>query len=570
MLSKSKLFYCSSLRQASFSLKNISRGDYAINVNGVSSALLNRFCTAAEPLKADALPRADESPELPDWVKSSCEEARAKKSKDDNFVPPSVSYWIENHKIRAQDVDMKNIVNDIVKTDIDKVSEILKNHHFKSPDSVVKALEGCDVNVCEGLVEQVLKRFGYDWIPALGFFKWAETQKGGAHSARVYNLMVDNLGRVRKFDVMWELVGEMKNVEGYVTLDTMAKVFRRLARAGKYDDAVEAFEKMEEVYGLEKDIAAVNIVILAFVKHGSVEHAEQVHLDYMDRIPPNLQTYNVLLHGWCKTRQMEKAKKTIDKMKEHGFSPDSVTYTSLIESYCRERDFRKVESTLDEMKENGVKPSVVTYTIIMSALSRAKETDKALQIYEQMKQNGCSPDAAFYNVFIQALSKAGRLKDSDAVFEDMSRQGVSPNVSTYNALILVAANGLQEEKALNALRKMEESECKPDRDTYAPLLKMSCVLNRMKVLSFLLSHMFKNDVGIDHGTYTLLVSRLCRNGRLDRACAMFEEMARKGFVPMDCTYELLVKGLERKGMLQEKQRVEELMAAFESSHEIVV
>ncbi|XP_057783384.1 pentatricopeptide repeat-containing protein At3g22670, mitochondrial-like [Salvia miltiorrhiza] len=564
MLSKSKIFNCSSLRQASFSLKNIYTGDYAINVNGVRSALLNRFCTVAEPLNADALPTADESPELPDWVKSSGEEAeteqtRAKRLKNDDFVPPSVSYWIENHKIHAQDVDMKSVVNDIVETDIDKVSEILKNHHFESPDSVVKALEGCDVNVFESLVEQVLRRFSCDWIPAFGFFKWAEMRKGSTHSAHLYNLMVDNLGRARKFDVMWELVGEMKSVEGYVTLNTITKIVRRLARAGKYDDAVEVFEKME-VYGVEKDITARTMVMDALVKQGSVEHAERLHLDYMDRIPPNLSTYNVLVHAWCKTRQMEKAKKMIDEMKELGFSPNAVTYTSVIESYCRERDFRKVEATLEEMKGNGVQPSVVTYTIIMNALSKARETDKALQIYEQMKQKECAPDAAFYNVFIQALGQAGRLRDSDAVFEDMLRQGVSPNTGTYNTLILMAANRLEEEKALKMLRKMEEEGCKPDRYTYAPLLKMCCILNRMKVLSFLLSHMFKNDVGMELGTYSMLVNRLCRNGRLDRAFTIFQEMLRKGFVPMDCTYQILVQGLERKGMLQEKQQLQELMS----------
>ncbi|KAG6394902.1 hypothetical protein SASPL_145493 [Salvia splendens] len=559
MLSISKIFYSSWLRQASFLLKNNYRGDYAPNVNGFSPTFLNRLCTVADP-------RVDESPALPDWVRFSGEEpdeARAKKSKEDDFVPPSVSYWIEKHQIRARDVDVKSLVNDIVETDIDKVSEVMKNHHlkFKSPDSVVRALEGCGVNFSEDLVEQVLTRFSCDWIPAFGFFKWAETHNGSAHSARLYNLMVDNLGRMRKFDVMWELVEEMKSLEGYVTLDTMTNVVRRLARAGKYDDVVEAFKKME-VYGVEKDVTAVNMVMDALVKQGSVEHAERVHLYHTDRIPPNLRTYNVLVHGWCKTRQMEKAKKTIAEMQEHGFSPDSVTYTCVIESYCRERDFRKVEATLEEMKGKGQQPSVVTYTVLMSAFSKAKETDKALQIYEEMKQSGCSPDAAFYDVFIHALSRAGRLKDSDAVFDDMSRQGVSPKVATYNTLILIAANGLQEEKALNILKRMEEDKCKPDRTTYAPLLKMCCTLNRMKVLTFLLSHMFKNDVGMDLGTYSLLVSRLCRNGRLDRACIMFEEMARKGFVPMDCTYKLLVKGLERKGMLQEKQRVEQIISGL--------
>ncbi|KAH6801340.1 hypothetical protein C2S52_001804 [Perilla frutescens var. hirtella] len=563
MLSKVKLLRCSSLQQAPFCLTSICGEDYANSLNGVSSVLINAFCTVAEPLDADTSPAADESPELPDWVKSSGEEGCSKKFKDDDFVPPSVSYWIENNKIRAGDVDMKSVVNDIVETDIDKVSEVLKNW-FESPDSVVKALNGCDVDVSEGLVEQVLRRFSCDWIPALGFFKWAEMHKGVTHSADLYNLMVDNLGKTRKFDMMWELVGEMKDIEGYVTSKTMTKVVRRIARARKYDDAIEAVDKMT-LFGVEKDITAMNMLMDSLVKQGSVEHAERVFFDFKDHISPNSQTYNVLVHGWCKIRQMDKAKATIDEMKKQGFHPDAMTYTTIIESYCRERDFRKVEATIEEMKQNGLHPSVVTYTVMMTALSKAKETEKALEVYEQMKQNNCSPDATFYCAFINALSQAGRLKDSDAVFEDMSRQGVCPDVATYNTLIYIACKNLQEEKALNLLKKMEEDQCKPDLNTYAPLLKMCCILNRMKVLSFLLSHMFKNDVGIDFGSYALLVSRLCKNGRHDRACSLFEEMVMKGFVPMDCTYQILIKGLERVGMLEEKQRIEKLMLRAQKS-----
>ncbi|KAK6122689.1 hypothetical protein DH2020_043573 [Rehmannia glutinosa] len=477
MLSKSKHFYCLSGWQARLCL-NSYRQDYCNYISRVNALLHNAFCTVAEPLK----PNDTESPELPNWVKLSGKDTGTRKPEDDDFVPPSVSYWIENHKFRHQDVDMKSIVNDIVESDIDKISKILKNN-FKSLDSVLKALDGCDVHLSESLVEQVLRRFSNEWIPAFRFFKWAESQNGIKHSPDLYNLMVDNLGKTRKFEIMWELVEEMKMFENYVTLDTMTKIMRRLAKAGKYEDAIDAFEKME-LFGVDKDITAMNRLIDALVKQGSVEHAERSYFKFKEHIRPSSQTYNVLVHGWCKTRQIDKAKKTVDEMKANGFRPDSVTYTSFIEAYCREKDFRKVDDTLEEMEKDGFRPGVVTYTIMMNAFAKAKEITKALDIYEQMKKNNCSPDVSFYNVFISALSRAGRLKDSNAVFEDMSKQGVTPNVSTYNTLIYIAANNLQEEKALSLLMKMEENKCKPDIDTYAPLLKMCCRLKRMKVLSF--------------------------------------------------------------------------------------
>ncbi|KAL2463884.1 Pentatricopeptide repeat-containing protein [Forsythia ovata] len=555
MLRKSKHFYSFWQLVAPLRLSTL-RQDY-FNNSGVDDFLCNEFCTMAETIRGDDSSFIAESAALPDWVKFSDEDTVVSKSRDDDFVPPSISYWIENPEIRDHETDIKSIVNDIVESDVNKISKVLKNQ-FKSTDEVMDKLNCSDFNISEGLVEQILKRFSCEWIPAFGLFKWAEFRGGMTHSPDLYNLMVDNLGKAKKFHLMWELVEEMNKLEGYVTLDTMTKVMRRLAKAGKYQDAIEAFKKME-LFGVDRDITAMNLLMDALVKQGSVEYAEKVLLEFKDQISPTLQTWNVLVHGWCKARQISKAKKTVDVMKNHGFSSDMITYTNFIEAYCREKDFRKVDATLEEMQKNGCHPSIVTYTIIMNALGRAKEINKALEIYEKMKQNGCSPDASFYSCFIFALSKAGRLKDSYDVFEDMSKQGVAPDVLTYNTLITIAAQHLHEERALKLLKTMEESGCKPDLNTYAPLLKMCCRLKRMKVLSFLLNHMFKNDVSIDLGMYSLLVRGLCRNGKHEHACSYFEESVLKGFVPMDCMYKNLAEELEKRGKHKEKERVEELM-----------
>ncbi|KAM7479527.1 hypothetical protein LguiA_027740 [Lonicera macranthoides] len=74
---------------------------------------------------------------------------------------------------------------------------------------IVETLNGCSVIVSKSLITQMLKRFSKEWIPAFGFFKWAKLQTGFKHSPDSYNLMVDNLGKSRKFALMWEIVEEM-------------------------------------------------------------------------------------------------------------------------------------------------------------------------------------------------------------------------------------------------------------------------------------------------------------------------------------------------------------------------
>lgn len=553
--SKTKLLFTSKLLKAF--PHSVQRS--CLNTNGVYLNLVdvvnrfsfNPFCSTWE------LTNMDESPELPRWVKFFQNEDPGVADSEDEFVIPANANWVENQKPHDHSRDMRSLLSDINHSE-DTLSKIL-NGSFFSPSDVVRALNFCNVNLSETLVEQLLKRFSNDWIAAFGFFKWAKLQDGYKPSIRSYNSMVDILGKSKKFHLLWDLVEEMDKLEGRgVSSITVSKIIRRLARAKRFDDAIDAFRKIER-FGLKKDNEALNILLDALAKEHSVEHAENVFLELKDQIPPNSNTFNILIHGYCKSRQMEKAKKTMEQMEKLGINPDVVSYTSLIESYCREKDFRKVDSILDEMKKKNCPPNIVTYTIIMHSLGKAKEINEALGVYERMKLNNCVPDTSFYSSLIYILSKAGRLKDARNVFEDMPKQGVSRDVLTYNTMITTACEYSQEENALKLLYEMEGAQCKPDLNTYAPLLKMCCRKKRMKVLYFLLYHMFKKDVSIELGTYTLLIRGLCKSGKLEHACSFFEEMVLKGFVPNDCTYEMLMKELERKGMAKAIGQIENLM-----------
>lgn len=511
----------------------------------------NPLCTITDPAQVT------ESPELPSWVKFFENKHPKDASSDDDFVIPSLANWVETHNLNHPNKPPKPL-GETADTDIENVSTILKIR-YPSPENAAQALDGYDFNLSNNLVQRVLRRFSNDWVPALGFFTWANNQTGYRHPPEAYNSMVDILGKSKNFELMWDVVKEMDRIGGvYVTLETMTKVFRRLAKAGKHQEAIEAFRGMER-FGVSKDVVALNTLMASLVKERRVEHAQEAFLEFKESIPVNAHTFNILIHGWCKNRKLDIARKTMEEMESHGFCPDVFSYSSLIEAYCSDKDFRKVDEVLSEMKGKGCEPNAVTYTIIMHALGKARELTKALEVYEEMKRNGLVPDVSFYSSLIYILGKAGRLKDVQEVVEDMTKQGVKPDVMTFDTLISCACEHSQEEAALKLLKKMEEDSCKPDVHTYAPLLKMCCRKKRMKVLYFLLDHMFKNDVSIEVGTYSLLVRGLCKNGKLENACSFFEEMVLKGFVPKDSTYKMLIEELQGKSMEKEKKHIEKLM-----------
>ncbi|CAH8261449.1 unnamed protein product [Arabidopsis lyrata] len=509
---------------------------------------------------------AAESPELPSWIKDFLSNKLSSTSSvtkdDEDFVIPSLANWVESQKFSREEVSNGNVMKKPVE-DIDKVCEFL-NKKDASHGDVVKELSGCDVVVTESLVLQVLRRFSNGWNQAYGFFIWAKSQTGYMHSGQSYNAMVDVLGKCRNFDLMWEVVDEMKKSEesGLVTLDTMSKVMRRLAKSGKYSEAVDAFLGMEKSYGVKTDTNAMNSLMDALVKENSIEHAHEVFLKLFDTIKPDARTFNILIHGFCKARKFDDARTMMDLMKVTEFSPDVVTYTSFVEGYCREGDFRRVNEMLEEMRENGCNPNVVTYTIVMHALGKSKQVSEAFGVYEKMKEGGCVPDAKFYSSLIHILSKTGRFKDAAEIFEDMTHQGVPRDVLVYNTMISAALHHSRDEMALRLLKRMEDEEeesCSPNVETYAPLLKMCCHKKKMKLLGILLHHMVKNDVSIDVSTYILLIRGLCMSGKVEEACLFFEEAVRKGMVPRDSTCKMLVEELEKKNMAEAKLKIQSLV-----------
>ncbi|CAI0465860.1 unnamed protein product [Linum tenue] len=507
-------------------------------------------------------PESPESPDLPTWLRDD-QISATKDADDDDFVIPPLSSLFAKPGYGTHVRVARRLLSGANDADVDKVSQILKNR-YPTPNGVVQALSRCDVKVSRDLVMHILKRFSNDWVPALGFFTWAKDQTGYVHDPEVYNFMVDALGKCKQFTLMLELVEEMKGLEGYVSLNTMAKVIRRFARARMYENACEAFGKMES-FGVARDVAALNILMDALVKECSVESAQSVFLKFKDLIPPDSNTYRILIHGYCKARKLVEARRTMEDMEQQGFQPAAFAYTCFIEAYCRDRDFRKVDAILEEMQEKGCKPSIVSYTIIMHALGKAKQTNEALEIYEEVKRNGCVPDASFYGSVIFVLSDSGRIKDAWDVFRDMAKQGIRPNLLVYNTMIASACAHWQGTHALELLQKMEEDSIKPDVKTYAPLLKLCCKKKALRVLKLVLNHMFANDVSIDLGTYELLVRGLSMSGKLEEACMFLQEAVSKGMVPKDKLFMSLLEDLQGQGLTEAEENVKKLMKSCQAT-----
>ncbi|XP_028770464.1 pentatricopeptide repeat-containing protein At3g04130, mitochondrial-like [Neltuma alba] len=442
---------------------------------------------------------------------------------------------------------------------------ISKASKGSSDDEIFQSLvndRACDgINVSHDLIEVLLHRFKDNWKSAFGIFKWASLHSGFRHSPETYDMMVDILGKMKQWGKVRDLLEEM-NQGSLITLNTIAKVMRRFAGAGQWEDAVRIFDEIETL-GLEKNIESLNLLIDTLCKENNVEQARAILLNLKQHISPNAYTFNIFIHGWCKVRRVDEAHWTILEMKGHGFCPSVISYTTIIQCYCREQNFNRVYELLDEMRAQDCCPNVITFTGIIFALAKAEKFEEALQMAERMKSLGCRPDVLFYNSLIYTLGRAGRVYDATYVFKvEMHSAGLTPNTCTYNTMISMFCDHAQQIKAFELLKEMEDSGlCKPNTQSYHPLIK-SCFKAGIidSCLNDILDYMVdRHNLCLDISTYTLIIHGLCRAGKCEWAYSIFEEMIDRGLVPRHRTCRLLLEEVKLKNMYEAAEKIEDVM-----------
>ncbi|XP_077220267.1 pentatricopeptide repeat-containing protein At2g13420, mitochondrial-like [Tasmannia lanceolata] len=453
-----------------------------------------------------------------------------------------------------------------ISKDADMVSKILIEHHnpFHAMESSLQ-LNG--IRVSPHLVHQTLLRLKNVSKIALGFFVWAKQQADYHHHITAYDLMIDILGKVRQFDVAWQLIVEMDQQNLNPTSKTFSILIRRLIAAGFTRQAIRAFDDMETFTEKEPDCDDFVTLLDTLCKYGYVKVATEIFNKRKFRFDPDTKMYTVLIYGWCKINRPQMAERFFREMIDRGFEPNVVTYNILLNGICRkaslhpetrlERTIRDAENLFDEMRRRGIEPDVTSYSIVLHVYSRAHKPDLSLDKLELMKERGISPTIATYTSVIKCLSSCGRLDDAEELLNQMVSSGVCPSAATYNCFFKEYRGRNDADGALKLYRKMKESHYSsvPSMHTYNILVGMFSKLNRMELVNEIWNEMKESGIGPDLDSYTLLIHGLCEKKKWREACQYFVEMIEKGFLPQKITFETLYRGLIQSDMLRTWRRL---------------
>ncbi|CAH9063706.1 unnamed protein product [Cuscuta epithymum] len=451
-------------------------------------------------------------------------------------------------------------------SEVDRVCKVI-DELFSLDRNMEAVLDQCGISLTHDLVTGVLERFKHARRPAFRFFCWASQRPGYAHDSKTYNSLMAILGKNRQFETMLSVLEEMGE-KGLLTMETFVIAMRTFAAAKERKKAVGIFELMKK-YKFEAGVETINCLLDALGRAKLAKEAHVLFEKLEHRFTPNLQTYTVLLNGWCTVKNLMEAGKVWNEMVDKGFKPDIVTHSIMLEGLLRGNKRSDAIKLFEVMKSKGPPPNAKTYTILIRYLCKHRNMDEAINYFDEMLSTGCGPDVAIYTCLITGF---GNIKKMDKVYgllTEMRENGCPPDAQLYNALIKLMTNRRMPDDAVRVYKKMIQNGLQPTIHTYNMLMKCFFMTKNHDLGFAVWEEMRLKGCCPDVNTYTVFIGGLIREGRSTEACEYLEEMIGKGMRAPQLDYNKFVADFSRAGnpdILEELSQRMKIHGKFEISN----
>ncbi|XP_057424001.1 pentatricopeptide repeat-containing protein At3g09650, chloroplastic [Lotus japonicus] len=214
-------------------------------------------------------------------------------------------------------------------------------------------------------------------------------------------------------------------------------------KSGRVSDTVRMLEAMrrQDDSASHPDHVSYTTVVSALVKAGFMDRARQV-LAEMTRIgvSANRITYNILLKGYCKQLQIDKARELLREMAEDAeIQPDVVSYNILIDGCILVDDSAGALSFFNEMRAREIAPTKISYTTLMKAFALSGQPKLAHRVFDEMVNDPrVKVDLIAWNMLVEGYCRLGLLEEAKKLIEKLKENGFHPDVGTYGSF----ANGI--------------------------------------------------------------------------------------------------------------------------------
>ncbi|PWA66836.1 Pentatricopeptide repeat-containing protein [Artemisia annua] len=371
----------------------------------------------------------------------------------------------------------------------------------------------------------------------------------------VLGFLITTFVDVGKFELAKRLVIEYDEL--VISCLVINRLLSALVRSSvcRVDEVVDFFENVVlRSRGCFVDACSFNIVISGLCRAREVDKAFKFYSRMKDfGCLPDSVTYNTLVNGFCRSGNVDKAHVLLREVCEvDGCSPNVVTFTSVISGYCKLGKMEEALVLFDNMIGRDIRPNTITFNVIIDGYGKTGNMNSLLNTYEKMLEFGCRPDVITFTSILDGYCRIGDLHKGLEIWDEMNRRNLYPNIYTFSILINTLCKEGRFTEARNLLRQLKHrGDIFPKAFIYNPVIDGFCKAGNLDEANLIVKEMEEKRCKLDKLTFTILIIGHCAKGRMVEAISLFDKMMIVGCAPDLVTVNSLVSRLLKAGMPKE-------------------
>ncbi|KAI0499316.1 hypothetical protein KFK09_020219 [Dendrobium nobile] len=364
----------------------------------------------------------------------------------------------------------------------------------RDADDMESNLDKLNFMVFPITVAEVLCALNHRGLSAVRFFDWVlKYHPSFKPNSEIYNLIVNNLGRVENYSCMSNVLSELSS-KGYC-LTEKAFTFLKFCSSSTIKDSVRTVTEVlngirgpcrgSGIHALIKLLCAMNSFELAFF--------------VMEETVRKTSYYNLLIAAKCQNGDFRELMDVFDEMRTHGCDPNIKSYNYLLGSLFKNDRVIEACEILQVMEAAGYVPDLITYEVVASHACKANRLDYAIEILNLLLSEGIKPRPTTHAAFIKGLFWSGRVENAYNYVIEMSVKDKCSNNCNFSLLANLFRLSGRVVEAGSILHEMMVKGIKPNFPVYIKVLKDLHSIARGDLASELKSMFVKFNSNIDAG-----------------------------------------------------------------------
>ncbi|KAK4488068.1 hypothetical protein RD792_003810 [Penstemon davidsonii] len=331
--------------------------------------------------------------------------------------------------------------------------------------------------------------------------------------------------------------------------------------------------------GCDRDLHVNNSLLDMYAKHGCMESAE-ILINNMLEV--SAVSWNVMIAGYGKQYNKEKAINCMERMRLCGFEPDEVTYinmlaacvksgdletglrifnsmsspnltswNAILSGYSQNEYHKEAVMLFREMQFRKVKPDRTTFAVILSSCAAMSLLEGGKQIHAALLKADFYTDLYVASGLIGIYSKSGKIETAKCIFNMVPQF----DVVCWNSMLAGLSLNSMYTEAFAFFHTMLGKGMMPTEFSYATVLNCCSSLTSSSQGRQIHGLIVKNGYENDAYVGTSLIDMYCKCGDVDGSRLFFDTMPGKNTV----TWNEMVHGYAQNGRGEEAVNLYENM-----------